>query len=278
MEHFEFSWQTSDDLQIFAQGWQPEGETRAVVCLAHGLGEHSGRYPHVGAALAQAGYALLGFDLRGHGQSQGQRGHAPSWQVLLDDITRSLEKAAQRFPGRPRFLYGHSLGATLILAYCLRRRPQLAGAIATGPLLRPAFSPPAWKIALGRLTYRLWPTLAMNNELDPRGISRDPQVVSAYVNDPLVHDRVSARLGMDMLWSGEWALEHAAEFALPLLFMHGSADLLCSPEANRQFADRVTSGCTYKPWDSLYHEIHNEPEQRQVFEAMIAWLEAHTPA
>jgi acylglycerol lipase len=278
VEHIEFTWQTGDGLRLFAQGWHPEGQTRAVVCLVHGLGEHTGRYPHVGAALAQAGYTLLGFDLRGHGHSQGQRGHAPSWEALLDDILYSLEQATERFPGRPCFLYGHSLGATLVLSYSLRRLPRLAGVIATGPLLRPAFAPPAWKISFGRLMYRLWPTFAMNNELDPNGLSRDPDVVRAYVNDILVHDRLSARLGLDMLWAGEWVLEHATELALPLLLMHGSADALCSPGANRQFADRATGNPTYMSWDGLYHEIHNEPERQQVFEAMIAWLEACLPA
>jgi acylglycerol lipase len=278
MEHIEFTWQTGDGLQLFAQGWLPDGETRAVVCLVHGLGEHTGRYPHVGAALAQTGYALLGFDLRGHGQSQGQRGHAPSWEALLDDIRCFLEQAAQRFPGRPRFLYGHSLGATLVLNYALRRLPELAGVIATGPLLRPAFAPPAWKITLGRLMYRLWPTFAMSNELDPSGLSRDPDVVRAYVNDMLVHDRLSARLGMDMLSAGEWVLEHAPELMLPLLLMHGSTDALCSPEATRHFAARATSDPTYRSWDGLYHEIHNEPERQQVFDTMIGWLVACMPA
>lgn len=278
MKHIELTWNTSDGLQIFAQGWQPEGETRAVVCLVHGLGEHTGRYPHVGATLARAGYALLGFDLRGHGHSQGQRGHAPSWEALLDDISLSLQQAAEHFPGRPRFLYGHSLGATLVLSYALRRLPPLAGVIATGPVLRPAFAPPAWKIGLGRLMYRLWPTYAMNNELDPNGLSRDPEVVRAYVHDSLVHDRLSARLGIDMLSAGEWLLEHARELTLPLLLMHGSADALCSSEANRHFAETATGDPTYRSWDGLYHEIHNEPEQQQVFDTMIAWLKAHTPA
>jgi len=278
MEHSEFNWRTADGLQLFAQGWQPEGVPRAVVCLVHGLGEHSGRYAHVAAALTQAGYALLGFDLRGHGKSEGARGHAPSYDALRDDIAHLLEEAVQRFPFHPCFLYGHSLGGTLALNYALRRRPQLAGVIATAPLLRTAFAPPAWKLTLGRLLYNLWPALPMGNELDPQGLSHDSEVVRAYSNDPLVHARISARLGMDMLWAGEWALEHAAEFPLPLLLMHGGADPLCSAEASRQFADRVPGDCTFKLWDGFYHEIHNEPEKEQVFDFMIAWLQAHGPA
>ncbi len=273
MQHVEFGWHTADGLSLFAQGWQPDGDTRAVVCLVHGLGEHSGRYPHVAAALTQAGYAVLAPDLRGHGRSKGRLGHAPSWDSLLDDTARLLEEAAERFPSLPRFLYGHSLGGTLVLTYALRRNPNPKGVIATGPLLRPAFTPPRWKVTLGRLLYGLWPTFSLNNELDPQGVSRDPDVVDAYVNDPLVHDRLSARLGLDMLEAGEWVLEHADQLSVPLLLMQGSDDRLCSVQAGREFADRATAHCTYKSWRGLYHEIHNEPEQQQVFEAMIAWLD-----
>ena len=277
MEHIEFEWQTTDGLKLFAQAWRPDGECRAVVCLVHGLGEHTGRYGHVAAALNQAGYALLGFDLRGHGHSEGQRGHTPTFDHMLDDVTHLLEEASQRFPDCLRFLYGHSLGGTLVLNHALRGRPQVAGVIATGPLLRTAFTPPAWKTTLGRLLYGVWPRLSLSNGLDTTGLSRDAAVVSAYANDPLVHDRVSARLGMDMLDAGEWTLAHATEFFLPLLLMSGGADPITSAEATRQFAAGVTGDCTLKIWDGLFHEIHNEPEQQQVFDVLIEWLGEHVP-
>ena len=122
MQHIEFTQQTPDGVQFYFQGWQPETPPKAVVCLVHGLGEHSGRYAHVAAALNDAGYALLGFDLRGHGKSGGPRGHTPSYDTLMDDIGRLLAEAAQRYPGQPQFLYGHSLGGNLVLNYALRRK------------------------------------------------------------------------------------------------------------------------------------------------------------
>ena len=272
MQHFEYEWQTEDGLQLYAQGWQPETEPKGVICLVHGLGEHSGRYAHLAAFLNQAGYALLTFDLRGHGKSEGQRGHTPSYEALMKDIARLLEEAAERYPDRPRFLYGHSLGGNLVINHALRRRLPLDGVIATGPALRTAFEPPAWKITLGKIMYNLWPTLSMSNGLDCQGLSRDPEVVRAYNDDPLVHDRLSARLGMDMLEAGLWALEHAAEFPLPLLLMHGGADRLTSAQASREFAAQAGDVCTLKIWEGFYHEIHNEPEQRQVFEYLLEWL------
>ncbi len=272
MKHVEFEWKTGNDPQLYAQAWQPETEPVAVVCLVHGLGEHSGRYAHLADFFCQVGYILLTFDLRGHGRSQGQRGHASDFGVLLDDISHLLEEAAKRYPGRARFLYGHSLGGSLVLDYALRRRPQLAGVIATGPGLRTAFEPPAWKVTLGKIMYRLWPALSMSNELDRQGLSRDPKVVRAYNSDPLVHDRVTARLGIDLLQSGLWAMEHAAEFPLPLLLMHGAADRITSAQASREFAAKAGDRCNLKIWDGLYHEIHNEPEKEQVFAFLLEWL------
>jgi len=272
MQHFEFGWQTEDGLRLYAQDWQPDTEPKAAVCLVHGLGEHSGRYAHLAASLNQAGYALLASDLRGHGKSEGQRGHTPSYEALLDDISQLLEEAAARCPDRPCFLYGHSLGGNLVIEYALQRRPPLAGVVATGTLFQPAFEPPAWKVTLGKIMYNLWPTLTMSNELDRQALSRDPEVVRAYNDDPLVHDRLSARLGMDMLQSGLWSLEHAAKFALPLLLMHGSADRLTSAQASREFAAQAGDGCTLRVWDGFYHEIHNEPEQGQVFAYLLEWL------
>ena len=273
MKHIEFGWKTGDGLQLYAQRWEPEAELRALVCLVHGLGEHSGRYPHMAAQLNRSGYALAAFDQRGHGKSDGQRGHAPGFAVLTDDIADFVEESAMHYPNLPCFLYGHSLGGSLVLEYVLRRRPQLAGAIATAPGLRTAFEPPAWKIALGKIMYRLWPTLSMSNEIDIQTLSRDPDVVSAYENDPLVHDRLTPRLAIDLLKSGEWALQHASEFPIPLLLMHGAADRLTSAQASSDFAAKAGDVCTLKIWDGLYHEIHNEPEKKAVLTYLLEWLD-----
>ena len=272
MQHFECGWQTEDGLRLYTQGWQPQTEPKGVVCLVHGLGEHSGRYAHLAAFLNRAGYSLLAFDLRGHGKSEGQRGHAPNYEALLDEVSQLLKEAAKRCPDCPRFLYGHSLGGNLVIEYALRCRPKLAGVIATGALFRTAFEPPAWKLTLAKILYSLWPTLSLSNEVDRPGLCRDPEVVRAYNDDPLVHDRLSVRLGMDMLQSGLWALGHAATFPLPLLLMHGGADRITSPQASREFAAQAGDVCTLKIWDGFYHEIHNEPEQKQVFEYLLEWL------
>ena len=244
----------------------------------HGLGEHSGRYAHVAAALNDAGYALLGLDLRGHGKSGGPRGHTPSYDTLLDDIGRLLDEAAARYPGLPRCLYGHSLGGNLVLNYALRRKPSIAGVVATSPWLRLSSAPPAARMTLGRVMNRLLPAFVQSSGLDPTGLSRDPEVVRAYKVDPLVHDRLSARLGMAAIANGEWAIAHAAEFpAVPLLLVHGTGDPMTSAVATQEFAAKVPGGCTLKLWEGFYHETHNEPEKADVLAYMIGWMQQHTP-
>ena len=276
MAHTEFNWKSRDGYILYAQEWQPEGQVRAVVCLVHGLGEHSGRYGHVAQALNGAGYALLSFDLRGHGRSEGPRGHTPSVESWMEDIAQLLEQAAERFPGRPRFLYGHSLGGLLVLNYVLRRRPALAGVIATGPALRSPLEGQTLKVAMARLLGRLAPTLTMASGLPVEALSHDSRVVQAYVSDPLVHDRATARLAVETFSAARWALEHAAEFPrVPLLVMHGGADRICLPEGSRDFAAHVPGERMLKIWEGSYHEIHNEPDQAAVLGFLIDWLNGH---
>jgi acylglycerol lipase len=263
MQHIEFTQQAPDGVQFYFQGWQPETPPKAVVCLVHGLGEHSGRYAHVAATLNDAGYVLLGFDLRGHGKSGGPRGHTPSYETLMDDIGRLLAEAAQRYPDQPQFLYGHSLGGNLVLNYALRRKPGLAGVVATSPAIRTATPPPGSQITLAKVMNKIRPGMQMSNGLALDGLARDPEVIRAYTNDPLVHNKISVRLALEMLQAGEWALAHAAEFP--------------SATASAEFAKKVPGDCTFKLWDGFYHETHNEPEKAEVLSFMIDWLLQYTP-
>jgi len=275
METFEWNWKTLDGLQMYSKGWVPKGKPKASICLVHGHGEHIGRYEHVAAALTEKGYVMLGFDLRGHGRSAGPRGHTPSYEALMDDITAFFGQIEGRYPDLPRFLYGHSLGGNLVLNYALRRKPALRGVIATGSWLKLAFEPPASKVSLGKMMNNILPSFTQSSGLETAALSHDPAVVEAYENDPLVHDKISTRLFVSTYDSGLWALGHAAEFPLPLLLMHGTADRLTSAEASRQFAEAGGKQVTLKLWEGWYHEIHNEPENTQVFKVMTDWLDKH---
>lgn len=272
MQHNEFNLQSGDGLRLYAQEWVPDEDMKGIVCVVHGLGEHSGRYAHFGEFLTTNAFVLNTFDLRGHGKSEGPRGHSPSLEVIYDDFSLFLEHARDLHPNQPIFLYGHSLGGMLVLDYAIREEPSINAIISTSPILRPAFEPPAWKITLGRVMYRIMPTLAMSNELDRDALSRDPKVVEAYNADPLVHDRISSRLAIDMLDGGLWLLDNAHQLRIPTLLVHTSADKICSAPASQEFAQKAGDICTLKLWEGLYHEIHNEPEKEDVIKFTLAWI------
>jgi acylglycerol lipase len=277
METLEWNWKSSDGLEMYSRGWLPKGKPKAVVVLVHGLGEHVGRYEHVGAALAGKGYALLGFDLRGHGKSGGPRGHAPSFESFMSDIDLMFAQASSRYPGTPQFIYGHSLGGILVLNYVLRRKPALAGAVVTAAGLRTALEEQAVKVGLAKILGSIAPMAGLPSGLDAHGLSHDQEVVERYIHDPLVHDRISFGMARNTLVAVNWAFAHAAEFGIPLLLMHGAEDQIAFERGSREFAASVTGDCTLKLWDGMYHEIHNEPGKDQVLAFMIDWLEKHIP-
>jgi len=275
MKHSEFMMISDDGITLLGQGWEPASEARSVVCLLHGLGEHCGRYSHMAEAFNREGIAMLAFDLRGHGRSGGRRGHAPNYSALMSDIEKLLHKAAELYPKQPCFLYGHSLGGNLAIYYALRKRPALAGVIASAPLLRLAFNPSQWKTGMLRGMRAMRINFSIRSGLDDTALSRDLNVVRTYRNDPLTHDLISARLAMDMLRYGQWELMHAAQFPLPILLMHGESDRITSVAASVEFAERLGPRCDLKIWDGLDHELHNEPEQRQVFSYVMDWMNMH---
>ena len=278
MKTFESKFEGNDGTPFYVQGWEPEVQPKAVVVLVHGLGEHTGRYAHVGQALTDAGYVLVGFDLRGHGKSGGARGHFPSLDVVTQDIRQFFQFVSQRHPNLPQFLYGHSLGGLLSLTYAVQNKAMLKGVMVTGSALRSALQEQKAKIAMANILGTLMPAMTIPSGLDATTISRDKAVVDKYVRDPLVHDKTSLGLGKSALTAIDACFARAREFAYPLLIMHGKADKLTYASGSEDFArlaGEKNKDVTLKIWDGLYHEIHNEPEQAEVFKIMIEWLDKH---
>jgi len=278
MKSFESNWTSADGITFYVRGWEPDDKPKAIIGLVHGLGEHTGRYEHVAKALTDAGYAMVGFDLRGHGRTGGARGHFPSLDAVMQDIRRLFQLLAEKYPNIPQFLYGHSLGGFLSLRYAIQYGEKLKGVIATDSALRSALQEQKAKVAMVKILGSLVPTMSVPSGLDPVTLSRDPEVVQKYINDPLVHYQTSLGFGKASLSAIDFCFTHAKEFAPPLLIMHGKADKLAYPSGSEdfaKFAGETNKDVTLKLWDGLYHEIHNEPEKAEVFKFMIEWLNKH---
>jgi alpha-beta hydrolase superfamily lysophospholipase len=278
MKTFEANLKSKDGIDLFVRGWEPENKPKAVVALIHGHGEHVGRYEHVAKAMTDAGYVFAGFDLRGHGKSSGIRGHFPSWEAVMQDIRDFFVFLTQRYPDLPQFLYGHSLGGLIVLTYALKNKTGLKGVIATGAGLRSQVHDQKLKVTIAKALGSIAPTALIPSGLDISILSRDPEVIKAYNSDPLTHDRMSLGFGKAGLNATDYAWEHAEEFSLPLLIMHGVADRNTYPHGSADFsklASKNNKDITLKLWDGMYHEVHNEPEKEQVIQFMIDWLDRH---
>lgn len=273
MTSAEFQWTTPDGISIYAKNW-PCPNPKAVIALVHGLGEHCNRYEHVAQYFNQRDFAVLAYDRRGHGRSGGKRGHSPSVSLLLDEIGALLIETQNRYPDVPVFLYGHSMGGNLALAYTLKRHPNVKGVIATAPWIQLAFQPPPILVALAKVMRNIYPSMIQRNNLKVEHISRDQAVVEAYTKDPFVHDFISAGLAAGMLETAAWLHAYTRPFPSPLLLMHGGSDQITSPIASSAFSERVPGGITWRLWADYYHEIHNDPGKEDVFDLMIEWMNA----
>jgi alpha-beta hydrolase superfamily lysophospholipase len=272
MIHEEFYWLTFDGLKIFAQAWKPETDVKAVVCLVHGLGEHSSRYKEFPVELTDSGYAFLGYDQRGHGKSEGIKGHTPSYEAFLSDISKIVDEAGKRFPNKKIFLYGHSMGGNLVINYTLRNEQnKISGIIATGPWLKLSRPFSALMNFIAKVLNKVYPSFRTFHGIKSYDSSNNKKTPDAE-KDELLHPWISARTYGCIQEAGEWALEHAAELKLPILILHGGSDKVTSVESSRQFVSKAKTVSSLIIFDEFSHELHNEPRREEIFSAIINWL------
>ncbi|MDU8886281.1 lysophospholipase [Yeosuana sp. MJ-SS3] len=259
------------DTDLFGQYWQPE-ITKKVIVLVHGMVEYASRFEEsVIKHLIKNKIAVIAFDQFGHGRTRGKRGHCPSYKALLESVEFVIEKAKKLFPNKPIVLYGHSMGGNLVINYVLRQNHNVIGVIATSPFLRLAFEPPKWKVTLGELLLKIWPSLTLPSELEVEAISRDINEIEKYKNDALVHDKISAMFAFPVIEAGEWAIENANKLDVPMLILHGTGDRITSHKGSEIFSAK-TGNASLKLFKDGYHELHHDLCRDEFIETVLNWL------
>lgn len=258
--------------RLYAKIWVPNENPTAVITLVHGFGEHCSRYEPYILAFKEQPIAFLGFDLYGHGNSDGKRGTIISYESLLNDVALVLNTSKTHFPNLPHFIYGHSMGGNIVLNFLLRRPVDLAGAIVTSPWLKLANEPPAWQQKLVSLFRLIFPNVTIASGLDVNAISSQVDEVKKYIQDPLNHGRISFRLFHAIAQRGNWAMQHIQKLSVPMLLMHGMADKITSLQASIEVFESNRTLIDFVPWEGKFHELHNENVRDQVAEEVIHWM------
>ncbi len=277
IRHEEWKFDGKGGLTLYAQSWVP-ADARARMIVVHGLGEHSGRYLNVVNYFCPKGFAVHGYDHRGFGKSPGTRAYTDSIDDYLDDLDAFLRQVRDRTPTQPVVVVGHSMGGLIVLRWAATRDPVVDAVVSSGAALEVSVPVASAKLLAARIFSKIAPKLSMANEVDPAALSHDPAVVQAYVDDPLVIRKITARLAHEIIRSMGETLAQAGRVRVPLLLLHGEADQLVAASGSRRFHEAVpgpAKGLHLYP--GFYHEIFNEVGKETVFKDMETWLAGALP-
>lgn len=276
----------ADGFSLYYQSWLPTSTVKATIILLHGLGGHSGLFQNVVKALLPEGYALYGYDLRGHGRSPGQRGYINRWSEYRNDLAYLIAMVQQQHPTVPCVLVSHSLGSIIALEYALHRQmtlgeshstpyPKIDGIVAASlPLGNHATTD--LRLKIGQLLSLSWPRFSMSLGLGHIMPSRDRSIVLAYTHDPLRHQRGTARLATEFIKTIKLLRTHKAHLTLPLLMLHGTADKVANPGVSREFFKELPqTNKAFISYQGAYHELYNEINQAEILKDINNWLEDH---
>ena len=265
------------DTVLPGRAWCAEAP-RALIAIAHGLGEHSGRYAALASDLVKARYTVVALDLPGHGEAPGARGDVRSWSVLRDQVVPAMFTASRGLPGQPmdmqRILLGHSMGGVLALDFALSHPRDLLAVAVSAPGLVSKM-PPWWKLTLANIARVTSPGTGVPHGLDESGMSRDREVLKQRKEDPLMHDRISPRLYFEFNEARQRVMREARRLQVPTLLLQGAADRVVDPKGALEFTGAAPHGMarliTYR---DAYHELFNEPTRADPIRDLCEWLDA----
>lgn len=274
MKHIEGNFEGVRNANIYYQAWLPDGKLKAVLLVVHGLGEHSGRYMNVVDRFVPIGYAVYGFDHIGHGKSDGEREIIERFDDFTDTLEIFYRLVVEWQPGVPIFILGHSLGGEIVTYYLLDHQEEFKGAIISAPAVKLGEGISPLTISVGKVLSKIAPGMGLI-ALDTSVLSRDPEVVEAYVNDPLVfHAKTPARMAAEMLSAMMRITAEANRITTPMILVQGAEDLIVHPSGAQMLYDKASSADkTIKIYDGMYHEVFNEPDRERVLKDVENWLE-----
>ncbi|MHB8736986.1 MAG: alpha/beta hydrolase [Candidatus Dormibacteria bacterium] len=267
----------SDGLQLHYLTWTPEKKPRWLLIVAHGQGEHAGRYENLADHFVPRGAAIYAIDHRGHGRSAGPRGHVADFAQYVSDLNLLVELARAHHPGVPAVLIAHSYGGAIGLKYLVDHPDAVDLAIVSSPMLRLRIQVPGWRLRLARGMARVYPRYSERNRVDPAMVSRDPDEVRRYAEDPLVHDRITAGAYMAWMAAASEVMEHARDIRTPVLLVHGGSDPILDTAATEELHRKLEApGSEIHLYPGLLHEPFNELGRDAVFADMEEWLVARS--
>ncbi|SMG32339.1 Lysophospholipase, alpha-beta hydrolase superfamily [Marivirga sericea] len=263
---------TSDNLSLEVQKYIQSENPEKIILIVHGLGEHAGRFQKVAEYFNENGISVIALTLRGHGNSEGKKGHAPSMEQLLTDIEYFIRYVRVDYLNAELYLYGHSMGGNIILNYLAKDQSnEITAGIATSPWIKLAFEPPKWKVNLGIWVADIIPSLIQPSGLKTEDISSIKEEVEKYENDPLIHDKVSAKLFTSITKGGEYLIHNTHKFKHTIFLAHGQMDKVISHDATAGFA-KDSNLFTFKSYPKSKHEIHNDVGFGNLMEDMRSWM------
>lgn len=278
MRYSHATFNNEQGLAVFTQQWLPDDPPRAGLLLVHGMSEHSGRYQNLVSYFVPRGYAIFGLDHPGHGHSEGARAHIKRFRQFVTTLHQFNDAVRAAYPTLPLFLYGHSMGGLISLHFLPDSQDGFRGAVLSAAPVSVPSHVSRFVIFVGRVLSHLLPRVRLV-PLDSTGISRDPEVVRAYDTDPLVfRGKATARLAAELMAAIKAAPQVASQITLPTLVLQGTADPIVDPGDGPLLHERLLASTdkTLRHYPGLFHEVHNEPEQLEVFNDVDAWLTAHS--
>ena len=258
---------SDDGTKLRLARWNEEGERD--ILLIHGLAEHLGRYEHIGAFFAEKGWRVTALELRGHGESEGKRGHTESWDRYVEDV-----QAAMGTIGKEMTIVAHSMGGLVTLAAMMHpMAPKVHSVVLSNPLIGLFGSEAKIKLLIGRALSRLMPRLSLPTDLDPNNICRDPEVVQKYIADPLIFSGVTARWATEMIKMQAKVMDYAGTYKLPMNLLIGDEDKICDPDVAKEFAGKYGGEIQTDVYPPCFHELFNEPEKLEILAKAETWIQ-----